>query len=93
MPFQPLPLGVGFDFVASNANRTGNNFLITNTTIANHRARGMLIKVIIAYSIVLIVGDATFLALSIQASHGQILNNHVYGSTMGALIVTPELFW
>lgn len=68
---EALPASVAFDFIVSNADRTGNGFVITNTTIHWHRARGMLIK----------------------ASSGRIVGNTVMGSTMGALIITPEVFW
>ena len=39
-----LPRSVGFDWVANNADLNGNGFELRNNTIANHRARGMLIK-------------------------------------------------
>ena len=39
-----LPLDVGFDWVTNNADQNGNGFELRNNTIANHRARGMLIK-------------------------------------------------
>jgi hypothetical protein len=37
-------LGVGFDWVANNADLNGNGFELRNNTIENHRARRMLIK-------------------------------------------------
>jgi len=33
-----------FDYIVTNANRTGNNFFLRNNTMYNHRARGFLIK-------------------------------------------------
>ena len=68
---EDVPSSCGFDYVISNSNHTGNGFSLTNNTIYNHRARGMLIK----------------------ASHGRIENNTIDGSTLGGIIVTPELTW
>jgi hypothetical protein len=68
---EPFSDAVAFDYVASNADRTGNGFLLRNNTLFRHRARGMLIK----------------------ASSGAIVNNTIDGSTMGGVIVTPELYW
>jgi hypothetical protein len=66
-----LPPGLGFDYVASNANAVGSGFLIQGCSISNHRARGMLLK----------------------GSHGQVLDNNITNSSLGGIIVTPELYW
>jgi hypothetical protein len=66
-----LPPGLGFDFVASNANAVGSGFLIQGCSISNHRARGMLLK----------------------GSHGRALDNNITNSSLGGIIVTPELYW
>lgn len=67
----PLPAGAGFDWICSNANRTGDGFVLRGNTIVNHRARGMLIK----------------------ASNGLIESNVIANSSLGGVIVTPELYW
>lgn len=67
----PLPAGTGFDWLATNAGRVGAGFAIRNTTVANHRARGMLIK----------------------AGGGVIEGCTVANSSMGGIVVTPELYW
>jgi hypothetical protein len=64
-------MDVDFDWVANNADRNGNGFVLRNNTIENHRARGMLIK----------------------ASDGIIEGNLINGSTLGGIIITPELSW
>ena len=66
-----LPPGVGFDFVAANANGVGAGFVLRNNTVRNHRARGMLIK----------------------GSHGLIEHNVITNSSLGGIIITPELYW
>ena len=40
----PLPTGLTFDWILSDASSCGNGFSLRNNTIQNHRARGMLIK-------------------------------------------------
>lgn len=67
----PPPAGVMFDCVAVNADAVGAGFFIRDSTIANHRARGMLIK----------------------ATDGIIANNSITNSSLGGMIVTPELYW
>lgn len=68
---QPLPAGVGFDFVAANADAVGAGFALRNNVIRNHRARGMLIK----------------------GSHGVVEGNVITNSSLGGIIITPELYW
>jgi hypothetical protein len=41
---QALPPGVGFDWILTNAERKCSGFALRGNTIAQHRARGMLIK-------------------------------------------------
>lgn len=66
-----LPPGIAFDWILADVSRAGDGFQLINNTIANHRARGMLIK----------------------ASDGVIINNTIVNSSMGGIIVTPELYW
>ena len=70
-PPPPLPAGLGFDYIAFNADRSCSGFALRNNTIRNHRARGMLVK----------------------ASRGVIEHNTIANSTLGGIIVTPELYW
>ena len=63
--------GVGFDWVAFNADKGSAGFELINNTIRNHRARGMLIK----------------------ASDGVVAGNRIENSTLGGIIITPELAW
>ncbi|MFC1778047.1 right-handed parallel beta-helix repeat-containing protein [Pseudomonadota bacterium] len=65
---RPLQLEPG-DLVFSPG-RNGNGFEIRDTTIKNHRARGILIK----------------------ASDGIIENNLIDGSSIGGIVLAPELF-
>jgi hypothetical protein len=38
------PLAADFDYLASNPAATGSGYILRGNTIANHRARGMLLK-------------------------------------------------
>jgi hypothetical protein len=65
------PLAADFDYLASNPAATGSGYILRNNTIANHRARGMLLK----------------------ADHGLVEGNSIDGSSMGAIVLTPEFWW
>ena len=67
----PPPLEMVFDYVCTNADTVGSGFSIENSRIANHRARGLLLK----------------------ASHGLVRNVSITNSSLGGIIVTPELYW
>lgn len=66
-----LPPATTFDWVVVNTNAVGAGYSIRNSTIRNHRARGMLLK----------------------GSNGIVEGNIITNSSLGGIIVTPELYW
>jgi hypothetical protein len=67
----PPPVGTQFDWVAINADGVGAGFSVRDSTISNHRARGMLLK----------------------GTDGLVENVTITNSSLGGIIVTPELYW
>lgn len=67
----PPPAGAGFDWVLINADAVGAGFVVRDSTIRNHRARGLLLK----------------------GSDGLVENVNITNSSLGGIIITPELYW
>ena len=70
-PASALPPLLAFDWVSVNVDTVGAGYHISNSTITNHRARGMLLK----------------------APGGLVENCSITNSSLGGIIVTPELYW
>ena len=68
---EPLPPGLGFDWVLVNIDAVGDGYSIRDSDIRNHRARGLLLK----------------------GTRGRVENVSITNSSLGGIIVTPELYW
>ena len=67
----PPPVGLRFDCVVVNTDAIGAGFIVRDSQISNHRARGMLLK----------------------GTDGLVENNTITNSSLGGIIITPELYW